>query len=128
MHESLKKNNLIVDLSFKLAVACVSFSTVLEQGRKWSLANQILRAALSIGANIKEAQNSESRADFVHKLKIAGKEAEELEFYFEVCNASSELPDAGDLLSQTQSVIRVLNKIISTTKQKANDVLNRDNI
>lgn len=53
---------------------------MLEQQRKWSLANQIMRASLSIGANAKEAQNAESKADFIHKMKIAAKEADEVEF------------------------------------------------
>lgn len=90
---------------------------MLEQQRKWSLANQIMRASLSIGANAKEAQNAESKADFIHKMKIAAKEADEVEFYLEVCNAATQLPDAVDLLDKVQSINRVLNKIIGTTKR-----------
>ncbi len=116
MQSDYKKDNLIIQLSFSLAVDSIAFCSKLEDLKKWSLANQIMRASLSVGANIKEAQNAESKADFVHKMKIAAKEADELEFYFEVCNASTSLPDAGKLLEQVQSICRVLNKIIATSK------------
>ena len=117
MRDDLKKKNLIGQLSFHFAVEMVTFCTLLEENRKWSLANQLLRASLSIGANVKEAQNAESKADFIHKLKIAAKEADEVEFYLEVCNAAKELPSAGDLVNKVQSICRVLNKIIGTTKK-----------
>lgn len=117
MHESLKKDNLIVNISFELAVEVVAFCDLLDAQRKWSLANQILRAALSIGANVREAQNAESKNDFIHKMKIAAKEADELEYYFEVCNASDSLLDCKELMNKTQSICKVLNKIIGTTKR-----------
>lgn len=117
MKEELKKNNLIVQLSFEFAVSVIALCEQLEKERKWSLANQILRATLSIGANVKEAQNAESKPDFIHKMKIAAKESEEVEFYFEVCNAAPQLPNVGELLQKVQSINRVLNKIIGTSKR-----------
>lgn len=117
MNEASKTGNLIVLLSFELAVETIEFCDVLEKKKKWALANQIVRAGLSVGANVKEAQNAESKADFIHKMKIAAKETEELEFYFEVCNAATSLPDARSLLDKTKSVCRVLNKIIGTSKR-----------
>jgi len=117
LRDDLKKENLIVQLTFDLAVATIKFCTLLEELRKWSFANQLLRAAVSIGANVKEAQNAESKADFIHKMKIAAKEAEEVEYYFELCNAADELPNAEELLEKTKAVCRVLNKIIASSKQ-----------
>lgn len=116
MHESLKKENLIVKLSFELAVETSAYCDILNEMKKWSLVDQIFRAALSIGANVKEAQNAESKNDFIHKMKIAAKEAEELEYYFDVCIAISNLPDCKELLNKTQSVCKVLSKIIATSK------------
>lgn len=116
MKEELKKQNLIVQLTFELAVATIEFCTILEEMKKWSLANQMMRAGLSVGANVKEAQNAESKNDFIHKMKIAAKEAEELEYYFEICNSVQSLPNAQLLLEKTQSVCRILNKIIGTSK------------
>jgi four helix bundle protein len=71
--------NVIVEKSFKFALQIVEFSELLEENKKYVIAKQILKAGTSIGANIKEAQSAESKADFIHKLKIADKEANELE-------------------------------------------------
>ncbi len=117
MNDELKKGNLVVQLAFEFAVQVVSFCDGLDGMKKWSLSNQILRASLSIGANVKEAQNAESKADFIHKMKIAAKEADEVEFYLEVCNKSEKLPDCPELLEKVQSICRVLNKIIASTKK-----------
>jgi four helix bundle protein len=96
----------------------VSFCAGLDELKKWSLSNQLLRASLSIGANVKEAQNAESKADFIHKMKIAAKEADEVEFYLEVCNKSEQLPGCNDYLDKVQAICRVLNKIISSSKNR----------
>lgn len=117
MNEELKKDNLIVNLTFEFAVDMIPFCAGLDEVKKWSLANQILRASLSIGANVKEAQNAESKADFIHKMKIAAKEADEVEFYLEVCNKSDLLPDCSILLEKVKSICRVLNKIIGSSKR-----------
>ena len=116
MKDDLKKKNLIVQLTFDFAISMVTFCATLDELRKWSMANQLLRASLSIGANVKEAQNAESKADFIHKMKIAAKEAEEVEFYLEVCNKSELLPDCEELIEKINSICSILNKIISSTK------------
>ncbi|PID88768.1 MAG: four helix bundle protein, partial [Bacteroidia bacterium] len=72
--------NVIVEKSFALALQVIEYSETLEQAKKHVVARQMLRAGTSFGANIKEAQSSESKIDFIHKLKIADKEAHELEY------------------------------------------------
>ena len=54
---------------------------MLAEKRKYVIAKQLIRSRTSVGANIKEAQNSESKADFIHKLKISLKEADETEYW-----------------------------------------------
>ncbi len=121
MQEDLKKKNLIVQLTLDFAVEVVGFCAVLDEQKKWSLSNQLLRAALSIGANVKEAQNAESKADFIHKMKIAAKEAEEVEFYLEVCNQAPQLPGCEELFYKVEAILKVLNKIVASSKtQKSN--------
>ena len=71
------KTNAIVDLSFAFALDIIRFSELLQEHKKWVIANQILKSGTSIGANIREAQHAESKADFIHKMKIAAKEAME---------------------------------------------------
>ena len=68
-----KKDNLIVDLSFEFSLKVISYCEILEDKRRYVLGNQLLKAGTSIGASVREAQNAESKADFVHKLKIAAK-------------------------------------------------------
>lgn len=74
------KDNLIVRLTFDFAIDIVAFSEEIRRLNRFEMASQIFRSGTSIGANIREAQNVESKADFVHKFKISAKEADELHF------------------------------------------------
>ena len=74
------KQNPIVDKSFHFAVEIVEFCDLLYENKKYVIAQQLLKSGTSIGANIREAQNAESKADFIHKMKIAAKEADETEY------------------------------------------------
>jgi four helix bundle protein len=63
------KDNIIIDLTFKFALAIMDYCELLENNRKSVLARQLLKSGTSIGANSREAQNAESKADFIHKFK-----------------------------------------------------------
>ncbi len=82
------KENVIVKLSFEFALQIIDFVEKLESNRKFVIANQLLKSGTSIGANVREAQNAESKADFIHKLKIAAKEADESEYWLLLCQFS----------------------------------------
>jgi four helix bundle protein len=110
------KENLIVTLTFQFSLDVVTFVEMLEANRKYAVANQLIRSGTSIGANVREAQNAESRADFIHKLKIAAKEAEETEYWLEICQQSKSYPNCEELLSQVLSIKKVLSKIIASSK------------
>lgn len=110
------KENLIVDLTFSFALSIVAFVEILEENRKYTIANQLIRSGTSIGANVREAQNAESRADFIHKLKIAAKEAEETEYWLTLCQQAKSYPNCQELLSQILSIKKVLSKIIASSK------------
>ena len=64
----------------------------------------------------KEAQNAESKADFIHKLKISLKEVEETEYWLELCLNSKNYPNTEEELNQVMSIRKVLSKIIATSK------------
>jgi four helix bundle protein len=70
------KENVIVNKTLQFAVEIIKFSDVLEDQKKYVITRHLLKSGTSIGANIREAQNAESKADFVHKMKIAAKEAD----------------------------------------------------
>ena len=111
------KNNLILLKSFEFAKKVVQYTEKLEENRKYVIVNQLLKSGTSIGANIKEAQNSESKADFIHKMKIAMKEADETEFWLFLCNELENYPNSEELLSEVFDILKITNKIISTTKK-----------
>ena len=84
----MEKRNEILELSFDFALQVIAYCDLLEEKRKYVIARQLLKSGTSIGANTREAQNAESRQDFVHKLKIAAKEAEETEYWLLLCSHS----------------------------------------
>ena len=111
------KPNLIVDLTFQFSLDIIEFTELLEQKRKFNLANQLFRSGTSIGANVREAQNAESKADFIHKMKIAAKEADETEYWLLLCKFAPTYPSNEELLNKVQQILKVLSKIISSSKQ-----------
>jgi len=111
------KENLIVDLSFKFALKIIEFSELLESERKYVIAKQVLRSGTSIGANVHEAQNAESKADFIHKLKIAAKEADETEYWLKLCQFAPSYPSPNTFAEDLTSIIKVLSKIIGSSKR-----------
>jgi four helix bundle protein len=111
------KGNLIVDLTFKFSLEIIKYTELLESRRKYNLARQLFNSGTSVGANVKEAQGAESRADFIHKLKISAKEAEETEYWLLLCKHSDSYPECEALLLQIESIKKVLGKIISSSKR-----------
>lgn len=115
----LNTGNRIVDLTFEFALQIIKYAEVLEQNRKFVLANQLLKSGTSIGANTREAQNCESRADFIHKFKIAAKEAEETEYWLLLCKYSDGYSFDDALLSQIKEIQKIINSIINSSKAKS---------
>jgi four helix bundle protein len=92
-------NNLILLKTFDFAKKVVQYTEKLEGQKRYVIANQLLKSGTSIGANIKEAQSAESMADFIHKVKIAMKEADEKEFWLFLCNELENYPKSDELLN-----------------------------
>ena len=113
------EKNIIVELSTAYALRIIDFSEVLESKKKFVVAKQILRSGTSIGANVRESQNAESKADFIHKLKIAAKEASELQYWIELCSLAKSYLDPDPILfKDLHSIINNISKIIISSKQK----------
>ncbi|HYK56166.1 MAG TPA: four helix bundle protein [Flavisolibacter sp.] len=112
----IERDNLIVRLTFQFALDIIVFTEKLEQLKKFNLANQLFRSGTSIGANVREAQGCESKQDFIHKMKIAYKEAEETRYWLELCAQAESYPEPAKLLEDIVSILRVLGKIISSSK------------
>lgn len=110
------KDNVIVNKTFQFALEVVRFSELLEENKKYVVSRQLLKSGTSIGSNIREAQNAESKADFIHKVKIAAKEADETEYWLLICKHSPSYPFDEKLLLELTEIIKILSKIISTSK------------
>jgi four helix bundle protein len=80
-----KQGNPILDISRRFSRNIIQYSLALEQLRLRDIAIQLRRSATSVGANISEAQKAQSRADFIHKMKLAQKELQEAEYWIELC-------------------------------------------
>ena len=111
------KENIIVTKSFEFALQIIEFAELLENQRKFVVANQILKSGTSIGANIREAQNAESKADFIHKMKIAAKEADETEYWLQLSKFSKNYPFDEKLLNNIKELIKILSKILASSKK-----------
>ena len=109
--------NIIVDKTFRFALKIVTANNeLLEKHQKFIISRQLLKAGTSIGANVREAQGAESRADFIHKIKIAYKEAEETEYWLAICQESPNYSIDNDLLTEVSELKRILSKIIISSK------------
>lgn len=113
-----KSPNVIVDLTFDFALEIIKYAETLDRRKKYIISTQLLKAGTSIGANVREAQNAESKTDFIHKLKVAAKEADETEYWLLLCKASLNDPECDKLLTDCVSIMKVLSKIIATIKLK----------
>jgi four helix bundle protein len=112
------KDNLIVNLTFEFALKIIAYTEEIRQTNRFEMASQIFRSGTSIGANIREAQNAESKADFIHKFKIAAKEADEIEYWLNLCKESEFYPNPSEeLFKEIQSINLILSKIISSSKK-----------
>ena len=113
------KDNAIVNLTFDFALAIWDLSEDLQERKKFALSNQLFRSGTAIGALVREAQNGESLADFIHKMKVALKEADETEYWLLLCSARNVV-SAKPCLEKLIPIIRILNKIISSSNAKLN--------
>ena len=113
------QQNPLVSKSFNFSLQIVRICQHLQSGNNFVFANQLLKAGTSIGANIREAQSCESRADFIHKLKIAAKEAQETEYWLLLLKESGILIAEEVVFQNLLEVQKILTKGIVTAKSKA---------
>ena len=85
----------------------------------FSVIDQVIRSATSIGANYSEAQNASSRTDFRNKIFIAKKEASETRYWLNVIAKLTGQEQVSGLLQEAQEILLILQKITTTLKEKA---------
>ena len=116
------KDNVIKRKSFAFALRIVKLYQFLsEQKREFILSKQLLRSGTAIGALVREAEQAESKADFIHKMAIALKEANETEYWIDLLHQAGYIDEKGYESMQTDiaELLKLLISIIKTTKSKA---------
>jgi len=106
--------------SFAFAVRCINlYKYLVESKKEFVLSKQILRSDTSIGANIRGAQNAQSKADFIHKLSISQKECDEtiywLELLVEIDFISKE--EFHSINNEALELLKMLRRAIITAKK-----------
>lgn len=114
----METKNIIVEKSIDFSVEIIRFCELLDVNKKYIIAKQLLRSGTAIGANIFEAQHAESKADFIHKMKIAIKEANETLYWLILCERTDSYPDKSSLKLSVEELIRIISKIILSSKSK----------
>ncbi len=110
--------NPILKMTFDFSLSVIDYCDLLDSIKKYTISRQLLKSGTSIGANAMEAQNAESKADFIHKIKIAAKEADETQYWLLLCSLSNIYPECDSILLNLESIQKVLNKILGTAKKK----------
>jgi len=114
------QENVIQTKSFAFAVRIVKlYKHLAEKKREFVLSKQLLRSGTAIGALVREAAQAESKADFIHKLAIALKEANETEYWVLLLEETDYLTraEAESILADNRELLRLLTSIINSTKQ-----------
>lgn len=113
---------ILKDKSFDFAVRVIRICQQLADGRReFVLSKQLLRSGTSIGALVREAQNGESKKDFVHKLGIAQKECDETLYWLELLKETGYISPANfnALYDQCNELLRMLRSSIMTAKKSS---------
>jgi four helix bundle protein len=119
--QNFMKENAIRKKSFDFALHIVHLYKIISNERKeFVISKQLLRSGTSIGANVREAEFAESKADFIHKLAIALKEANETEYWLELLNLSGYLnaQEFESIKPKITEQLKLLTSIIKTSKNK----------
>ena len=113
VNEGKMRENIIKDKSFSFALRIVKiYKYLCEEKREFVLSKQLLRSGTSIGAMVREAEHAESKADFIHKMAIAQKEANESDYWIELLFQSEYLSE--NSFKSIQNDILEINKLIAS--------------
>ena len=109
---------MILEKVFNFSLELIPFTEDLRRAGKYEMSVQLFKSGTSIGANVFEAQNAESKMDFIHKLKIAAKESEETKYWLGLCRYLGSYPDPKkELMTELNEIQKILAKIISSSRR-----------
>ncbi|WP_026727923.1 four helix bundle protein [Flavobacterium denitrificans] len=107
--------------SFELNIRGVNFyKWLVAEKKEFVMSKQFLRSITSVGANVREAVNAQSKADYIHKLSISQKECDESMYSLEILIATNYISKAEfeSMHNQCEEVLKIIKSIIITSKKK----------
>ena len=113
------RENIIKDKSFAFAVRIVKLCRYLQESKKeFVLSKQLLKSGTSIGAMVREAEHGETKNDFIHKIAIAQKEANETLYWLELLKDTEylSLAEFESINENAVEIIKIITNIIKTAK------------
>jgi four helix bundle protein len=116
----IRRDGPIVQKSLSFSIAIINYCDFLSERKKFVISNQLLKSGTSIGANVFGAQYAESRIDFIHKMKIAQKEANETLYWLLLCVKMEDLEVQQEMMDILNEILAILSKIITTSKKNLN--------
>jgi four helix bundle protein len=114
------ENNIILQKTIEFSAAVIRVGEKLKDQKNFILANQFIRSGTAIGAMVHEAQSAESRLDFMHKLKIADKEANETLYWITLLERTEPEFDK-EVRPKLLDIRRLLGSIILTCRKRLNE-------
>lgn len=124
MNKAPAGRSVLLDKSFAFAVRIVKLFEHLRASRKeYVMSKQLLRSGTSVGALVREAQNAESRRDFIHKLAIAQKECDESLYWLELLRETEYLTseEFESISSDASELLKIIRSAILTTKKSTHN-------
>jgi four helix bundle protein len=115
----MKKDNVVLNKSFRFAARIIRLYQHLKDTKKeFVLSRQMLRSGTSVGANVREGNNAESKADFIHKMGIAQKETDETMYWLELLKETEYLTvnEFDSIYQDADELLKLIRSIILTAK------------
>ncbi|MEI6697125.1 MAG: four helix bundle protein [Bacteroidota bacterium] len=115
-----EKKNPLKDKSFLFALRIIKLYKYLTEVKKeYVISKQLFRSGTSVGANIREAQNAQSKPDFIHKLSISQKECDETLYWMELLHQSEYLNETefNAIYTEADELLKMLRSAIITSKK-----------
>lgn len=116
---NIMKKNVIMSKSYAFALRVIKlYKYLVAEKKEYVLSKQLLRSGTAIGALVKEGEHAQSKADFLNKMNIALKEANETEYWIELLRDSEYLRQSETLsiLADVSEIIKILASIVKSTK------------
>ena len=118
------RKNIVKEKSFLFAIRVVKlYKFLVDNKKEYVLSKQLLRSGTSVGAMVREAEHSESKKDFIHKLAIAQKEINESIYWLELLKETAYLKQTefSSLNKDATEIIKLITSIIKSTKANINN-------